>query len=154
MHLLESAKSCSLGGLRGSRVGYGRQPTSPISSKRHGWCKIGGMARLPTRPGLYEGLWGFGKIAFCLLSGTPRWLNARACGEHDRQPVCWQHPLSTNAMAKFDENGPDAGADSDPVPGSRLLARENVKWISDSEFALQTMAGSIGDSHPSLGQTT
>ncbi|KAK3358215.1 cytochrome P450 [Lasiosphaeria hispida] len=103
---------------------------------------INGRRVLDVNPGLLEILWRFHEIAASLVWGLPKWLNRESWKRRDQlQAACARYLKS--ALSDFDWS---QGADPDwePIFGSRFT-RELVRWMTESGFALTTMAGGLAN---------
>ncbi|KAH8203207.1 hypothetical protein TruAng_002612 [Truncatella angustata] len=93
----------------------------------------------PTFTDMY---WKFDSIIFPLVLGLPAWMNPRPTNVRDQWNQMIRVYLDTG-LERFDWNGQDADADWEPVFGARVC-RELVKWLRESDFSTETVAGFLG----------
>ncbi|RYP42015.1 hypothetical protein DL768_010408 [Monosporascus sp. mg162] len=93
-------------------------------------------------PGFTDMFWQFDSVVFALALGLPTWMNPRPTKIRNRWNKMIQIYLDTG-LGMFDWNGPAAEADWEPIFGARVC-RELVKWLRESSFSMETVAGFLG----------
>lgn len=93
-------------------------------------------------PDFIERLWEFDSIIFPLVLGLPSWMNPRPTRIRDQWNKMIQRYVESG-LKSFDWSGPEATASWEPVLGARV-SRELVKWLLDSKFCSETVAGFLG----------
>jgi len=105
---------------------------------------INGSRILELNPDIMKLVWDFDVIAASLVWGLPKFLNRESWRKRDRLIAATRRYLEV-ALNEFDlSQGAEGEEDPDwePIFGSRLT-RELVRWMKESGFAMQTMAGAL-----------